>query len=149
MWDTSSYLPKVAARWMFVRVASSGRAPARVRARGRNLKGGGSGPKAVLCSYLFGGKVSRSRVKFLVCGGVTAVVLAVGPASAAAFTGGGGQSGSAPGQAHAIENCSKNIPKQNANGQIGSLTGSPNDEKLLPTAVTNCDHFWEDFGANP
>ncbi len=79
--------------------------------------------------------MSRSRIKFLLCGGLTAVVLAVGPASAAAFTGGGGQSGSAPGQAHAIENCIENILKQNANGQTGSLTGSPNDEKLLSTAV--------------
>ena len=39
-------------------------------------------------------------------------------------------------------NCAANIFKQEARGQIGSLTGSPNDSKLLPVAVTNCDHFW-------
>ena len=43
----------------------------------------------------------------------------------------------------ALANCVENIAKQNANGQTGSETGSPNDDKLAPTAVTNCDHFWQ------
>ncbi len=59
-----------------------------------------------------------------------------------AFSNGGGQSATAPGQAKAIANCGAVIGKQNANGQTGSSNGNTNDKKQLNTAVTNCDHFW-------
>jgi len=73
-----------------------------------------------------------------------AAVLVLGTAgSASAYTNGGGNSANAPGQANAIENCSENIGKQNANGQTGANTGSDNDPKQADTAVTNCDHFWQ------
>ncbi|MYM54088.1 hypothetical protein [Thalassovita mangrovi] len=48
----------------------------------------------------------------------------------------------ANGQEKAMANCRAVIIKQNANGQTGSETGSENDSKQLPTAVTNCDKFW-------
>jgi hypothetical protein len=48
----------------------------------------------------------------------------------------------------AAANCSEVIAKQDAKGQTGSNTGSANDKKQLPTAVTNCDHFWN-AGPNP
>ncbi len=79
---------------------------------------------------------------------VTALALSAGPALGYAQPG-AGKSGSAPGQANAVANCIENILKQNANGQTGSETGSANDEKQLPTAVTNCDHFWDFAGSNP
>jgi hypothetical protein len=46
--------------------------------------------------------------------------------------------------AQSIENCFENIAKQNARGQTGAETGDqgPEDDKLAPTAVTNCDQFW-------
>ena len=53
------------------------------------------------------------------------------------------------GNPNATANCDRVIGKQNANGQTGSNTGSPNDEKQLDTAVTNCDHFWQAAGSNP
>jgi len=54
-----------------------------------------------------------------------------------------GNAENAPGQTNARQNCSDNISKQTANGQTGSETGSPNDSKQAPTAVTNCDNFWQ------
>jgi len=76
--------------------------------------------------------------------GALALSLA-GAGLAVAFSNGGGNSGAAPGQANAQANCGDNIGKQNANGQTGANTGSANDTKQLNTAVTNCDHFWDNF----
>jgi len=74
---------------------------------------------------------------------VAVTVPALGGGSALAFTNGGGESSSAPGQANAIQNCIDNIQKQNGNGQTGSATGNnDHDNKVLNTAVTDCDHFW-------
>lgn len=53
------------------------------------------------------------------------------------------------GEAKAGANCTAVADRQDANGQTGSDTGSDNDEKQLPTAVTNCDHFWAARGSNP
>jgi hypothetical protein len=82
--------------------------------------------------------------------GMAGVMLALsaGPALGSAQPG-SGSSGSAPGQAEAVPNCLETIAEQIANGQTGSATGSANDEKQLPTAVTNCDHFWDLQGSNP
>ncbi len=81
--------------------------------------------------------------KKLVAASAVAGTLAIaGGAPALAFTNGGGNSGNAPGQQKAIENCFENIQKQTANGQTGAETGSENDSKQAFTAVTNCDHFW-------
>ena len=73
----------------------------------------------------------------------TAVVFASG---AYAFTNGGGQSGSAPGQINAVGNCVDTIIRQNANGVTGAKNGNDNDNKQLDTAVANCDHFWTLIG---
>ena len=75
---------------------------------------------------------------------MTAFAISVGNSAAFAVSNGGGNSANAAGQQNAIENCFRNIIKQNTNGQTGSNTGSSNDKKQLPTAVTNCDHFWND-----
>ncbi len=89
----------------------------------------------------------RKRLVGLFVGGlllVAVTVPALGGGSALAFSNGGGNSSSAPGQANAIQNCIDNIVKQNANGQTGSATGNnDHDNKTLNTAVTNCDHFWD------
>jgi len=71
------------------------------------------------------------------------VLSSVSYAFAAANPDNNGNGSSAPGQANAGQNCGQNVNKQNANGQTGSETGSPNDSKQLNTAVTNCDHFWQ------
>ena len=73
---------------------------------------------------------------------VTMTLVFSGGSSALAFSNGGGESGTAPGQANAIANCVENILKQNANGQTGANTGSANDSKPQGTAVTNCDGFF-------
>ncbi|MFM9107704.1 MAG: hypothetical protein ACKOWF_13510 [Chloroflexota bacterium] len=52
-----------------------------------------------------------------------------------------------PPRPRAVENCRENIAKQNENGQTGANTGDAQDPKSLPTAVTNCDHFWQNNGA--
>jgi len=68
-------------------------------------------------------------------------------APSALAIGGGGQSGDAPGQARALENCISTINRQDAKG------GGPGDgnsgskpaaaaEPFAPS-VTNCDHFWQ------
>jgi len=58
-----------------------------------------------------------------------------------------GKAAAAPGQAKAIGNCRDVIVKQNGNGQTGSNTGNNQDPKQLNTAVTECDHFWQNIGA--
>ena len=82
---------------------------------------------------------------------VAAIVVAMLAASAGnAFAFAGNPNGAdAPGQAKAVENCFETIARQDAKGVTGTTTGSPKDEKLLPTAVTNCDHFWQAAGSNP
>ena len=75
---------------------------------------------------------------------MTAFAISFGNSAAFAVSNGGGNSANAPGQQNALENCVRNIINQNANGQTGANTGSSNDKKQLPTAVTNCDHFWGD-----
>lgn len=75
---------------------------------------------------------------------LVAAVLLSSPAFAASNSNTKGNSANAPGQQIALANCIANILKQNANGQTGANTGSGNDKKQLDTAVTNCDHFWDD-----
>ncbi len=85
------------------------------------------------------------RLVGIFAGGLLLMAVAVpamGGSSAEAFSNGGGNSSSAPGQANAIQNCIDNIIKQNANGQVGTANGNANDNKQLNTAVTDCDHFW-------
>ena len=77
------------------------------------------------------------KTKFLIF--FSAVLMMSGVAWA--ISNGGGESGEAPGQAQAFENCINNVLKQNANGQTGAANGA-DDAKTLATAVTNCDHFW-------
>lgn len=74
---------------------------------------------------------------------LSAVLMVFGLATVYAYTNGGGNSASAPGQANAIANCLAAIANQNANGQTGDANGNPNDAKTAATAVTNCDHFWD------
>ncbi len=69
-------------------------------------------------------------------------VPALGGSGALAFSN-NANSNAADGQANAIQNCADNIVKQNGNGQTGSATGNnDHDGKVLETAVTDCDHFW-------
>jgi hypothetical protein len=75
-----------------------------------------------------------------------AASLAIPIPTAFAASNGAGKSDQAPGQVVALSNCFANIIKQTANGQTGAKTGSGNDKKQLDTAVTNCDHFWDDPG---
>ena len=63
--------------------------------------------------------------------------LLFGTGDALAFTNGGGNSGSAPGQANAIANCFDNIAKQTDKGV--SAGGGPKEGVPAPT---NCDHFF-------
>jgi hypothetical protein len=64
------------------------------------------------------------------------------PAGAAAFSNGGGSSGSAPGQATAKANCHDAYVTQSTGGvQSG---GGP---KSAETGPLNCDHYWQDTGA--
>jgi len=73
---------------------------------------------------------------------VAVTVPALGGGSALAFSNNANPN-AADGQANAIANCADNILKQNANGQTGSATGNnDHDNKTLNTAVTDCDHFW-------
>ena len=70
-------------------------------------------------------------------GYISAVAFAVSVATAGlsiAYTNGGGNSATAPGQVNAIANCSENLAKQYAkdNGN------NPHKD----AAETNCDHFW-------
>lgn len=71
---------------------------------------------------------------------MTGLVVTLGAGGAAAY------GGEAP-NPRAVENCRENIAKQNENGQTGANTGDAQDPKSLPTAVTNCDHFWQNNGA--
>ncbi len=90
------------------------------------------------------------RRKLLMIGGLASLTLALSADPALAYAQlGAGNSGTAPGQANAVQNCEKNFEKQEANGQTGSQTGSANDEKQRNAAVTNCDHFWDLAGSNP
>ena len=86
------------------------------------------------------------RLVGIFAGGLLLMAVAVpamGGSSAEAFSNGGGNSATAPGQANAIQNCINNITNQNTNGQTGLATGNnDHDNKVLNTAVTNCDHFW-------
>jgi hypothetical protein len=50
---------------------------------------------------------------------------------------------------NAAVNCERVLVNQNAKGQTGFQTGSANDEKQTITAVTNCDHMWQEGGSNP
>lgn len=77
--------------------------------------------------------------------GIAALLLTAGVA--VADKGGAPNANAADGQANAAQNCVKVINKQNANGQTGANTGNSNDPKALDTAVTNCDHFWQNIGA--
>ena len=72
---------------------------------------------------------------------LSAATLIAGAGLAFAFS--NNPNGDGQGQANAIANCFDTIIKQNGNGQTGDATGSANDPKQLPTAVTNCDHFWQ------
>jgi len=82
--------------------------------------------------------------------GIASIILAISLAFpipvAFAASNGSGKSNQAPGQVVAIANCYANIIKQTANGQTGAKTGSGKDKKQLDTAVTNCDHFWDEPG---
>jgi hypothetical protein len=89
------------------------------------------------------------RILLVLAVGAIMVLSSVSYAFAYANPDNNGNAGNAPGQQQAVGNCGQNIQKQNANGQTGSQTGSPNDEKQLNTAVTNCDHFWDNAGSNP
>ena len=86
------------------------------------------------------------RLVGIFAGGLLLMAVAVpamGGSGAEAFSNGGGNSGSAPGQANAIANCVDVLVNQDANGQTGSDTGNnDHDGKTLNEAVTNCDHFW-------
>jgi hypothetical protein len=73
-----------------------------------------------------------------------AAVLAFPIPTALAASNGAGKSDQAPGQAVALANCVANILKQNAKGQTGAKNGNSNDKKQQDTAVTNCDHYWDD-----
>jgi hypothetical protein len=81
--------------------------------------------------------------KFIRAATVLAVTVALGaPSGALAFSNGGGNSGSAPGQENAISNCDKAIAKQISRGvQSG---GGPKSSEAGPL---NCDHFWQNNGA--
>jgi hypothetical protein len=46
------------------------------------------------------------------------------------------------GLANQLAKCLDIIGRQTAMGVTGAETGSENDPKLFPTAVTNCDQFW-------
>jgi hypothetical protein len=72
-------------------------------------------------------------------GGLLMAVIAIPGLSggaAFAFTNGGGNSGNAPGQANAYDNCIENLAKQYANDVI------PDNGAHAGDAATNCDHFW-------
>ena len=84
------------------------------------------------------------RIKVLVVGCVTLVVLAICSASAAAYSPGGGNSASAPGQFRAFENCIENYQKQSSNG-VAAGGGHKEGE----SAPTNCDHYWGAPGQFP
>jgi hypothetical protein len=67
---------------------------------------------------------------------------------------GSGNSGNAPGQANAKENCGglgtvgfvpedSVVEKQWEAGITGDKNGNPNDKKQGNHAVTNCDHYWQ------
>ena len=60
---------------------------------------------------------------------------------ASAFWGAKGRAASAPGQVKAFGNCEATIDRQNAKGQVKAIPGSPGEF----TAITNCDHFWQQF----
>ena len=77
------------------------------------------------------------RVKGIIAVGALALSFAFGTGDALAFTNGGGNSGSAPGQANAIANCFDNIAKQTDKGV--SAGGGPKEGVPAPT---NCDHFF-------
>jgi len=79
---------------------------------------------------------------------VTAAAVLAFATTALAVSGGGGKSGTAPGQARAAANCGigaanvGTIDRQVAAGiQAG---GGP---KSVDVAPTNCDHFWQGQGA--
>jgi hypothetical protein len=79
---------------------------------------------------------------------VTAAAVLAFATTALAVSGGGGKSGTAPGQARAAANCGigaanvGTIDRQVAAGiQAG---GGP---KSVDVAPTNCDHFWQTSGA--
>jgi hypothetical protein len=89
------------------------------------------------------------RILLVLAVGAIMVLSSVSYAFAYANPDNNGNAGNAPGQANAQANCFETIQEQNASGQTGAQTGSPNDEKQLDTAVTNCDHFWDNAGSNP
>lgn len=91
--------------------------------------------------------------KFTLTLGAIAVAfgtLALSDGANASALNGSGKSADAPGQEKAADNCLKTVLKQDAKGTTGENTGSENDPKqglLFDTAVTNCDHLWQNFGA--
>ena len=85
----------------------------------------------------------RKRIVAALVGGLLLLALAVpalGGGSAEAFSNGGGESSSAPGQANAIANCFAVIASDQPDGD--ETGNDAHDGKTLGTAVTNCDHFW-------
>ena len=81
-----------------------------------------------------------TRNRMLAAVAMTGLVVTLGAGGAAAY---GGDSPNP----RAVENCVANIANQNGNGQTGANTGNDKDPKQNSTAVTNCDHYWQNIGA--
>jgi hypothetical protein len=80
---------------------------------------------------------------------LAALVLALVPATATAQTNGGGNSGEAPGQETAADNCRHVFSDVQADLVAGGGPKShPVDDPGGPftTGPTNCDHFWQTQG---
>lgn len=81
-----------------------------------------------------------TRTRMMAAIAMTGLVVTLGAGGAAAY---GGDNPNPK----AVENCRDAIQKQNDNGQTGANTGNDQDPKQEKTAVTNCDHFWQNNGA--
>lgn len=79
---------------------------------------------------------------------VTAVAMLVFASAALGVSGGGGKSGTAPGQARAAANCG--IGPENLgtiDRQVAAEIQAGGGPKSVDFGPTNCDHFWQTSGA--